>query len=397
MKLKHPCRAHAGRRDDAEVVLGSDGETDGGSFGIRDLERGIDRDLVDVISGPGSDEGRGSGAESVLAALGALVACDEPGESDDDERRQRCRGADDDEQLTASCSECSDCEHRGSHERGGRQNGKPLPTEPLLRIGVRLRELDHRRVKRSRAPEHSSQHEQEVDGVAHPVPVVQRAEPVENVGHELENERRGDHREGRRAQPGSQNHASGQRDEQHVHDRERKSGRGLERGRALHEPRLHQECPADDGDAHRDDARVDEAGPVAPRRLPADHHEQRGGEDDVRPESQEVGCGRERDVTALLALDGVDSVGGDAAEAAYGDEVPRHLGSGPVDRDPEQRCSDGGDREELVPAVVVRGVARQRHVRQGERGGNEEERAIWARDVHRMPIGSNEAVVKRRC
>ena len=65
MKLKHARCARASRRDDAEVVLGSDGETDGGIFGIRDLERGIDRDLVDVISGPGSDESRRSGAESV--------------------------------------------------------------------------------------------------------------------------------------------------------------------------------------------------------------------------------------------------------------------------------------------------------------------------------------------
>ena len=57
-------------------------------------------------------------------------------------------------------------------------------------------------------------------------------------------------------------------------------------------------------------------GQSRPGDLLPDHHEQRGGEHDVRAEREVVGRGRERDVAALLELDRVERIGSDGAEPA---------------------------------------------------------------------------------
>jgi hypothetical protein len=127
------------------------------------------------------------------------VPGDETGKPDDHERRQRGARADDDEELARAGVHGGDREHRRRCERGRREDGQPLPREPLLGIRVRLGELDHRRMQRRGAPEDGRDDEEEVDRVADLVPAVQRPEAVEGVAGELEEERDRDHRERRRA------------------------------------------------------------------------------------------------------------------------------------------------------------------------------------------------------
>ena len=122
-------------------------------------------------------------------------------------------------------SDRRDREHRRRRERRGREDGEPLPAQPLLGIRVRLGELDHRRMQRRGPPENRGEDEEEVDRVADAVPAVERAEAVERVAGELEDERDRDHRERGRAKPRPEHHARGERDEQDVHHRERESDR----------------------------------------------------------------------------------------------------------------------------------------------------------------------------
>ena len=359
-----------------------------------DLVRGVGRDAMDVLARPGRDErGRGA-AQDTLAALGALVSRNEPGEPHDHESGQGNSRAHDDEELARSGPDRGHREHRRRRERGGRQHGEPLPGEALLRIRVRLGELDHGGMQRGGPPENGRDDEEQVDRVAHLVPAVQGPEAVERVAGELEQKRDRDHRECRRPETWAEHHPRGERHEEHVHHRERERDCRLERARVARQARLNEERPADRRNADRDDSRVDETRPVATRRLPANHEQEGDGQNGVGGKREVVPRGRERHVADLLQLDRIQGVGGHRAEPADGDEIPGRLGSRPVQADADERRRDRSDREQLVPAVVVRRVTRQRHVRQRARDGNEEERAIWARDAHQVPIGTPPPDVK---
>ena len=391
---KQRVRALTRSGDDRRPARVVESQTDGRAIGADDLERGVDRDPVDVVAGPRGDECRRGLAEGVLATLRALVACDEPSEPHDDERGQRRGGTDDDEELAIADAEGCDRQHRGRHQRRSRESREASAAEALLGIDDRLGQLNHRRMERSRTPQHGRPDEEEIDRVAGVIPAVQRSDPVQRVADELEDEGGRHHRECGGAEPWSEHHSRCQGHEQDVHHRECERDDRLQRGVGC-DPRLHQERPRDDGDADGHDAGVHQTRPVATRCLLADHQEQRPGEDDVRSERQEVRGRRKRDLSPLLELDRVHRVRTDGAESADGDQVPRRACAWPVQRDADERRRDRGYREELVPAVVDRGVVRERHVREGTRGGNEKERAVGTRDAHRVPIGTFLGMFKR--
>ena len=365
-----------------------DGELDDSVLASGDLARGVDRNEVDVVTRPRRDESGGGLSECVLASLRAFVPRDEAGQPGHHENRQRRAGPDDDEELARPVPDRRDREHRWCGQCGSREDSQAHAGQPLLRIRIRLRELDHRRMQRRSAPENRGEDEEEIDRVADAVPTVERSESVQRVSRELEDEREGDHRERGRSKTRSQHHACREGHEEDVQHREGQSDRRAERARVVGEGRVHDERPSDDGDADRDDGRIDEARPVATGDLLADHHEQRGRENDVRAEREVVGCRRERDLTYLLELDRIQRVGGDGAEPAARHEVPRQPRPRLVERHADERRDDGGHREELVPAVVVRGLVRQGDVRERAGRGNEEERAVGARDAHEVPIGT---------
>ncbi len=319
----------------------------------------LDGDAIDVVSRPRSDEIGGCRSEHTLTPLRPLVTGHEPGEPNEHQSRERDSRADHDEQLARARADSGDREHRRRRQRCDRQDREALPAQPLLRVRVRLGEHDHRRVESGRPPEDSGDDEEEIDRVADAVPAVERAEAIQGIARELEDERDRDQREGGRAEPRAEHHPRGERDEQDVHHREREGDGRRERARIAVQARVHEKRPADERDGHRDDACIDEARPVAARSLLADHHEQRRRQDDVRAEREVVRGRRKRHRADLLELDRVERIGGDGAQAAERDEVPRRSRARAVQPDPDERRDDRRDREQLIPAVVVRRVARQ--------------------------------------
>ena len=217
---------------------------------------------------------------------------------------------------------------------------------------------------------------------------MQRAEAVQRVADELEQEGGRDHRECGRAWPRSKHHARRKREEKDIEHRERESDDDVERARVGQEARLHDERPRDDGDADRDDAGVDQACPVAAGRLLANHQQQSRREDDIRPQCEEVARGREWNRLRLLEAHRVKRIRRDRAEPADGHEEPGRPRTRAVQPDADEGCRDGRDREELVPAVVDRALPRQRHIRERARGRDQKERPIRARNRHPVPIGT---------
>ncbi len=247
-------------------------------------------------------------------------------------------------------------------------------------------------MERRRAPEDRRGHEQNVDRIPALVPAVERSEAVERVADELEDERDRDHHEGRRAQLAGHEHARRVGDEQEVQEQERERGGIAQRAR-----REHVRCekrPRGDRERGGDDPGVDDARPVAPGQLAAQHEVQRSREDRVRDEGEEIREGRERDDAQPIRPHCVHGIRGDAEHAADRDEVPGGPRARLVQRDADQRRDHGGDREDLEPAPVERSVARQRDV--GGRAGrrDHEERAIGARERHVHLIGTRSAAIE---
>jgi hypothetical protein len=356
-------------------------ETDGRSVRPDYPVRRVDGNPVDVLARPGRYQRRGGLPERLLALLPTFVARHEPCQPGDHEQRERCKGADDHEQLAAPCSESRQREHRRRNEDCGREHGEPPTTQPSVRIDSRLRQADHGGMKRRSAPQDRSGHEQDVDRIAHLVPAVKRAEAVERVADELEHQGGRDHDARRGAQARTQDHSSRERHEQDVQDQERKGCTVVQCARAR-EQLGREERPRDDRDTGGENARVDQARPITPRKLAANHEMERSGQNHVRHEHQEV-CERwEWHDSDSLRADGVDRIRGDPAHTAHRNQVPRRSRARLVEGDTDQRGDHRRNRKELEPTTVQRPVSGQSNVRDGTGRRDQKERPVRARQSH---------------
>jgi hypothetical protein len=323
--------------------------------GAGELAHGGGGGILHLVDVGGADQGDARAAQGALAGDRALLLAHEAGHAGEHEHEHDDGGDDHDDHVgVVPLLEEADARrdqdgHAQESEAHGRQPGAALR---------RLLERAHRRMQRGGAPEQVVEDPADIKEHLAVVGAVEQHAVVDRVGRQEADNAAGEQVEGRCADAAADREPDrGGEQEDVAHRVGDRDGLGQPVAAEL-DVRGDQEDPREQGDAQREDERVDGAGPVGARVAPPHEQEQAGHQRRVDGEVERVAGRGEPDVEAEQAGQAVGvEVAHQVERLAEGEEAPCDDRPGAVHAHAGQDGGHTGDAEGVDDRPVDRAAA----------------------------------------